>query len=95
MPAITTLDPRTLFWILLAVEAIGLASASLVRLSAGSRGHSSCQWLFFACLALVGLGSAVAMLISSVCWLLSAATLALMILAVVWDRSHITRGELI
>jgi hypothetical protein len=91
---VTSLDPQMLFWILLAVEAIGLVSASLVRLSAGSRGHQPCQLLFFACLALVGCGSAMAMLISSVCWLLSAVTLALMILAVVWDRSHITRGEL-
>ncbi|HEX4144293.1 MAG TPA: hypothetical protein VHY91_12355 [Pirellulales bacterium] len=94
MPATFTFDPRIVFWILLAVEAIGLTSASLVRLSAGCRGHVSCQWLFFACLSLVGCGSVVAMLISPVCWLLSAVTLAMMIVAVVWDRSQNTRGEL-
>jgi hypothetical protein len=94
VPAFSTVDPRVVFWILLAVEAIGLASASLVRLSAGCRSHQSCQWLFLACLALVGFGSVVAMVISPMCWLLSAATLAMMIVGAVWDRSHATRGEL-
>jgi hypothetical protein len=92
--AITALDPRVVFWILLAIELIGLTSASLVRLSAGRRSHQSCQWLFLACLALVGCGSAVAMMISPICWLLSAATLAMMIVGAVWDRSQNTRGEL-
>ena len=94
MPAIYSLDPHVVFWILLAVEAIGLTSASLVRLSAGCRSHQSCQWLFFACLALVGCGSVVAMVVSPMCWLLSGGTLAMMIVAVVWDRSQNTRGEL-
>lgn len=94
MPAISTLDPRVVFWILLAIEVMGLTSASLVRLSAGCRTHQSCQWLFFACLSLVGCSSVVAMVISPISWLLSAATLAMMIVAVVWDRSQNTRGEL-
>ena len=94
MPATSTFDPHVVFWILLAVEAIGLTSASLVRLSAGCRGHQPCQWLFFGCLSLVGCGSVVAMVISPVCWLLSAVTLAMMIVAVVWDRSQSTRSEL-
>ena len=63
--AITALDPRVVFWILVAVEAMGLTSASLVRLSAGCRSHQSCQWLFMACLSLVGFASVVAMGISS------------------------------
>jgi hypothetical protein len=95
VPAISTLDPRVLFWILLAVEAAGLISASLVRLSAGCRSHQSCQWLFFACLALVGCSTAVSMLISPICWLVSAITLAMMIVAVVWDRSQAPRSEMI
>ena len=94
MPSISTFDPRVVFWILLAVEAVGLTSASLVRLSAGCRSHQSCQWLFLACLFLVGCGSVVAMLISPICWLVSAVTLAMMIVAVVWDRSHNARAEL-
>ncbi len=94
MLAITTLDPRVVFWILVAVEATGLASASLVRLSAGCRSHQSCQWLFFACLSLVGFASIVAMGISPLCWLLSAVTLAMMIVGAVWDRSQNTRSGL-
>jgi hypothetical protein len=90
--AISALDPRVVFWILVAVEAIGLASASLVRLSAGCRSHQSCQWLFLACLPLVGFGSVVAMGVSPLCWLLSAVTLAMMVVAAVWDRSQNTRG---
>jgi hypothetical protein len=91
---LSAFDPRVVFWILLAVEAVGLTSASLVRMSAGCRGHQPCQWLFFACLSLVGCCSVVAMVISPICWLLSAATLAMMIVSVVWDRSQNTRGEL-
>ncbi|HTU27040.1 MAG TPA: hypothetical protein VMF30_16655 [Pirellulales bacterium] len=81
-------DPHVVFWILLAVEVAGLMSASLVRLTHGCRSHSSCQWLFFACLSLVGCGSVVAMVISPICWLLSGGTLAMMIVSVVWARSH-------
>ena len=46
---------------------------------------------FSLCLSLVGFSSVVAMAISPICWLLSAGTLAMMIVAVVWDRSQNTR----
>jgi hypothetical protein len=73
------------FWIVLAIQIVGLASAWLARRSVGCRGQRRCQWLFFSCLTLVGLGSIASMAVSAGSLLVSAGTLATMILAVVWD----------
>jgi hypothetical protein len=78
-------DVQALSWILAAVQVVGLLSTWLARSSVGCRGQRPCQWLFLSCLTLVGLGTVAAMAISAAHWLFSAGTLALMILAAVWD----------
>jgi len=78
-------DVPELTWILAVVQAVGLLSTWLARSSVGCRGQRPCQWLFLSCLLLVGLGTVLAMAISAAHWLFSAGTLALMILAAVWD----------
>jgi hypothetical protein len=76
---------QVVFWIVVAVQVTGLISAWLARMTAGGRSQRSCQWLFLSCLALVGATSVVSMGISAASWLFSAFTLALMVIAAVWD----------
>ena len=86
------MDMSAVDGMLAAVQVLGLASAWLARLSENSRRQSSCQWLFLACLALVGGSTIVALGLGSGCWLVCGATFSLMVLAVTCDfsRSHET-----
>ena len=72
-------------WIVMGFEVLGLLSTWLARRSVGARGQRPCQWLYALCLIMVGASTVVAMTIGPACWLSSTATLAIMILAVVWD----------
>jgi hypothetical protein len=75
-------------WLFVVVEVVGLASAWLARLSAGSRRQTPCQCLFLACLALVGGAAFVSLGFGPGCWLVSSVTLSLMILTVTCDFSR-------
>lgn len=81
------LETSFLLWTLGFVQIAGLFSAWLARFSEGSRSQASFHGLFFACLALVGLITMVAVAFSFRYWLVSGATLAVMILAAIWDVS--------
>jgi hypothetical protein len=82
-------DAHVVVWILSAVQAVGLLSAWLARLSEGSRVQTSCQRFFIACLATVGFATAASAALSSAAWLICSTTLALMVLAATWDfRAH-------
>jgi hypothetical protein len=79
-------DAPALFWSLTAIQIAGLISGWLIRWHRGSRHQFSSEWLFFACLALVGLSTMVAMPLSRhLEWLCGGATLGLMVLMAVWD----------
>ena len=55
----------------------------------GSHRQSSCQWLFFGCLALVGMTVFALVKLGARYWLFSAGTFSIMILGAIWDfRVH-------
>lgn len=82
-------DSAHLIWTLALIQGLGLTSAWLARLSEGSRGQASCQWLFFGCLALVGLTAMATVTLGPRYWLTSGATLGVMIVGAIWDfRAH-------
>lgn len=74
-------------WWVSAVLPLGLASAWLARVHEGSRNQSTAQWMFVVLLALVGattIGAAAA----TPAWCLTCGTtLAIMVLAAIWDFS--------
>ncbi|MGD0899105.1 MAG: hypothetical protein ABR915_14800 [Thermoguttaceae bacterium] len=72
-------------WGIGAVQVLGLLSACVARLAEGSRGQAWFQRLFFVCLLLVGLAATVASGVGPGCWMLSNATLAVMVLMATFD----------
>ncbi|HZZ71295.1 MAG TPA: hypothetical protein VFE24_03525 [Pirellulales bacterium] len=73
-------------WALGVVQIVGVASALFARMSAGSTAQASCQRWFFVCLAALGCGTMSSLYyLGPGYWLLSAATLAVMILIVTCD----------
>jgi hypothetical protein len=79
-------------WLFGAVQVIGLTSAWVARLSAGSRRQTSCHCLFLACLPLVGGAAAFSLGLGLRCWLVCSITLSLMVLTVVCDFSRSQQG---
>jgi hypothetical protein len=75
-------------WVIVVVQVLGLLSAGLARFSEGSRGQVACQWLFFACLILVGLTTMAALGFGPGHWILLGATFSTMVLSVTCDFSH-------
>ncbi len=73
------------FWGVVAIQAIGLISAWVARMSSGSRGQVSFQRIFTVCLVLVGATAIVTPSVGSGCWMVSSATLAVMVLAATYD----------
>jgi hypothetical protein len=83
------LETSFLAWFLGLIQIAGLASAWLARLSEGSSRQASCQRLFVALLAVIGLVTMVFVTLGVRYWLASGATLSVMILAAIWDfRPH-------
>jgi len=77
---------------LLAIQALGFLSALAARRSDGATGRTACQWLFIACLGLVGLSTAVLVSMASGWWLASGTTLSVMVLTTTYDcgvHSHL------
>ena len=72
-------------WLIVAIQLGGLLSATAARRSMGSSAEAWCQRLFFAALAAVGVTAMLTLLVWPGAVLASGATLAVMVLAVVWD----------
>ncbi len=70
---------------LLAIQALGVLSAFAARRSASVAGRIALQWLFLACLGLVGLSTAVLVSAASGWWLSSGTTLSVMVLTITYD----------
>ena len=79
-------------WLFGAVQVIGLTSAWMARLSAGSRRQTCCYCLFLACLPLVGGTAAFSVGLGPRCWLVSSITLSVMVLTVICDFSRSQQG---
>jgi hypothetical protein len=72
-------------WLLISVQAIGLVSAWLARVSEGSSHQALSHSFFLVCLAIVGLAAVAGLAIGPGYWLMAATTLATMILIAVCD----------
>jgi len=83
------LETQTLLpmWWLTVVLPLGLASAWLARVHEGSRRQSASQWMFLVLLALVGATTLGAAITTPAWCLVCGTTLAVMVLAAVWDFS--------
>jgi hypothetical protein len=80
------LDGGLAIYVLGAVQVLGLMSAMLARLGEGSHWQPATQRLFIVCLALVGMETMLALALGLVgCWLPSAATLSVMVIAATCD----------
>jgi uncharacterized membrane protein len=79
--------PNAATWLLAGVQAIGLTSAWLARLSEGSAHQAWCQRLFLCCMLMLGLATIAALLTSPGTCVFAGATLAIMVLAATWDFS--------
>jgi hypothetical protein len=87
----SALQSPSAIWIIAVVQVLGLASAWLARLSEGSRRQTSCQWLFFACLMLVGAATIVALHFGPGFWLTAGGTLSVMVLGATCDFTPAAR----
>ena len=67
------------------VQFCGLASAWLARLHEGSCRQRAAQCVFLVSLALMGLTTMASLVLDTRYWLTSGATLAVMVLAAIWD----------
>lgn len=78
-------EPRVIFWCVVAMEFLALASVMLARRSEGSPRQTCCQCLFFASLALVGAATMLTLGLGSGYWPLCGATLSAMALGATLD----------
>lgn len=67
------------------IQLLGWMGGLLVRVSSRSKHQSVCHTLFFFALLLVGMATSAAFFFGTKCWLLSAVTLAGMILLAICD----------
>lgn len=75
-------------WILVGIQAMGLISAIMARVGEGSPRQTASHACFFACLAIVGAATVMALAVGPGCWITSATTLAVMVLIVTCDFSR-------
>jgi uncharacterized membrane protein len=78
-------DPTSMWWIVVSVQAVGVASACLTRLSEGSLGEDACQLAFLGSLSLMGLATLASLAIGPGACVTSGATLTVMVLTATWD----------
>jgi hypothetical protein len=83
--AMGILHSPALLWTAAAIQVVGLVSAWMARVSERTRQEAFFQRLFFVCLIVVGLTTIAAVWLRLACWLVSAVTFALMVLAATCD----------
>ena len=82
-------------WLLGSIQFLGFSSAVAARLSERSRHQIFCQWLFLASLLLVGGATMITFEQGPTPFLISAATLSIMVLMAVVDFSRSRRPVVI
>lgn len=80
-----------LFWLIGLIQLSGWACGFLTRWSARWRHQSICHAAFCLTLVMVGISTPLTLSLGAKCWLLSATTLAGMILLAIWDFDHRSR----
>ncbi|OHB77704.1 MAG: hypothetical protein A2W31_09145 [Planctomycetes bacterium RBG_16_64_10] len=79
-PAVGSLPPSVILWILGVVQCTGLLSALLARASEGSQRQGRYQWFFLGCLAMSGLATIASLQLNAGGWFLSGISVCLMVL---------------
>ena len=79
--------PSTASWCLAGIQVMGLTSGWLARIGENSPLQNSSQWLFYLCLALVGMATIGTWMFSPHACLGTSATLCVMVLTATWDFS--------
>jgi hypothetical protein len=83
------LETSLLGWTMGLLQVVGLLSAWLTRLNEDSPRQTWCHGLFVSCLVLIALTTMAFVATGAHHWLPSGATMAIMVLAAVWDfRTH-------
>ena len=82
-----SLPVATVFWWLIIVHVLGIVSAWMVRIHAGSVRQALYQRVFLIFLGLVTIATIAASTAAPHHWLVSGTTLSLMVLTAVWDFS--------
>jgi hypothetical protein len=77
--------PQHLVWLFTAVHVVGVLSAPLARLSEHRSGFGSMQWLFVGAMAAIATATLLCLAFGCAAWVLSGATLSIMLVAAVWD----------
>lgn len=72
-------------WWLALIQPLGLASAWLARVQVGSRRQAHFEWVFLTLLGLVGFTTLAAAVTCPDTCVMTGTTLAIMLLAVIWD----------
>jgi len=86
-----SLPASSLVWTLLGVLVLGLLSAWFARVGAGSSRQAVSHVFFLGCLAMVAAATVVSIGVGPGCWLASASTFAVMVLAATADTRR-SRG---
>jgi len=79
------METSTVFWLLLAVELLGLISAAAARFSEGTRGEAWSQRIFLAMMGVVGVATIFSLGVGPTCWPTAGATFSLMLLIATSD----------
>jgi hypothetical protein len=77
--------PFAVFGCFVAVQFVGIASACVARCCVGTRQETLGQRLFLLAMLLIGVATMVALAVWPGCWLACSATLAFMLLMVVYN----------
>jgi predicted membrane channel-forming protein YqfA (hemolysin III family) len=90
--SILPVSDAVFFWGLMLVQLIGLASATIARLSERSAAQAWCQRFFFVCLGFVGLAAMLALACDSGYFLSCGTTLSLMAVGTTLDMQNAARA---
>jgi hypothetical protein len=81
----TPVESSYVFWLLLAVELLGLVSAVMARTCEGSRREAWYQRLFLLVMGMVGVATIISLGFGPDCWLAAGATFSLMVVIATID----------
>ena len=88
------IDHGLAFWLMAAVQGMGLLSLAVARVGEHTTASTPCRWVFFVCLLLVGLATMLSLASGTGQWAASGMTLSLMVVGATLDlRSNACTAE--